>query len=103
MPGNVRDVERVNSAIPETFDLKQNHPNPFNPSTTIAYSIAENAHVFIAVYDALGREVMTLVDERKPAGQYRIPLDAETLSSGIYVYKIRAGRFAAARKMLLMK
>ena len=91
------------SEIPEKFNLEQNYPNPFNPTTAINYQIIKNDFVSIKVYDVLGNEVATLVNEEKPAGSYIISFDASTLSSGTYFYKLQAGNFIQTKKMVLMK
>ena len=80
-----------------------NYPNPFNPTTTIAYQIPTDGHVAIKVFDILGRDVATLVDEFKPAGSYTVQFDASRLASGIYFYSIHAGEYTAVKKMLLLK
>jgi hypothetical protein len=81
----------------------QNYPNPFNPTTTITYQIPNNSHVAIKVFDVLGREVTTLVDEFKSAGRYTVQFDASHLSSGIYFYSIKSSNYNAVKKMLLLK
>ncbi len=88
---------------PIEFLLKQNYPNPFNPVTTITYQIPERAKVILKVYDILGREVETLVEEIKEPGQYEIKFNGKNLVSGIYIYKIIAGNFIETRKMILIK
>ena len=80
-----------------------NYPNPFNPTTTINYSIKEAGLVTIKVFDLIGQEVAELANEEKEAGIYAIKFDASELPSGIYIYKINAGNFTQSRKMLLMK
>jgi hypothetical protein len=85
------------------FVLKQNYPNPFNPSTTIKYSITSSDFVTLKVYDVLGNEVATLINEEKPAGSYEVNFDATQLSSGIYFYTINASNFVETKKMILMK
>ncbi len=85
------------------FNLFQNYPNPFNPVTTITYQIPERAKVILKVYDILGREVETLVEEIKEPGQYEIKFNGKNLVSGIYIYKIIAGNFIETRKMILIK
>jgi hypothetical protein len=95
-------------ALPNDPVLQQNYPNPFNPTTTIQYSIPiETTHRAVSttlkVYDVLGREVATLVNEEKLPGNYQINFDASKLSSGIYFYKITAGSFVLTKKMVLMK
>jgi probable HAF family extracellular repeat protein len=87
----------------ENFTLNQNYPNPFNPSTTIRYSIPEFSFASIKVYDVLGKEIATLVNEEKPAGSYEINFDAIGLSSGIYFYKLQAGSFVETKKMILIR
>jgi photosystem II stability/assembly factor-like uncharacterized protein len=104
-------VEDDNLNSPATFALEQNYPNPFNPSTTIRYSIPtviasetkQPLFVSLKVYDVLGNEVTTLVNEEKPAGSYEVNFDASGLSSGIYFYKLQAGSFIETKKMILMK
>ncbi|MBZ0199796.1 MAG: T9SS type A sorting domain-containing protein, partial [Ignavibacteriaceae bacterium] len=97
------------SAAPEkifTFNLMQNYPNPFNPVTTINYSIAKAGLVTLQVYDILGREVKTLVNEVKAAGNYEVNFNATStgsLASGMYIYKLTAGSFTKVNKMLLLK
>lgn len=88
---------------PQTFSLDQNYPNPFNPSTVIRYQLPVNSHVSLKVYDVLGREVMTLVDEVKAAGYYDAVFDAARLASGLYFYRIAASSYMAVKKMLVMK
>ncbi len=94
----------------ETFRLEQNYPNPFNPATKIKYTIPasyvgnENLRsVQLKVYDILGREVATLVNEKKQPGEYEVEFDAKNLTSGVYFYKLQAGNFIQTRKMILMK
>ena len=88
---------------PSEFTLFQNYPNPFNPSTRIKYQVSSISQVSLKVYDLLGREVATLVNEYKPAGSYEANFDAKGLSSGIYFYKLQAGSFVQTRKMVLLK
>jgi hypothetical protein len=85
------------------FVLKQNYPNPFNPLTAIAFFLPEQMHVRIIVYNAVGEEVITLVNEERPAGNYSINFIADDLSSGIYYYQIRVDEFVQTKKMILMK
>ena len=95
--------------IPDRFTLYQNYPNPFNPSTTIRYAIPllggdeRGGLVTMKVYDVLGREVATFVNEYKPAGVYEVQFDASRLSSGIYLYKFQAGSFVETKKMIIIK
>jgi hypothetical protein len=96
--------------LPEQFSLEQNYPNPFNPSTTIRYSIPAYLNlpqggtlVILKVYDLLGREMTTLVNKEQTAGVYEIEFDASELSSGIYVYQLRAGNLIQSKKMVLIR
>lgn len=96
------------TAVPETFGLAQNYPNPFNPETTIEYRVPEVGRVVLKVYDLLGNEVRTLVDEVRQAGVHRINWNGRdnagrTLATGVYIYKLHAGSFTAVRKMVYMK
>lgn len=85
------------------FELAQNYPNPFNPRTTIGYQIPERAFIIIKIYDVLGNEITTLVNEEKIAGSYEIEFDGSSLPSGIYYYRITAGDFSQTNKMVLIK
>nr|MBP9121179.1 T9SS type A sorting domain-containing protein [Ignavibacterium sp.] len=87
----------------EEFNISQNYPNPFNPSTKITYNIPQRSNVSLRIYDVLGKEIATLVNEQKEAGTYNIQFDASKLSSGVYIYSIQAGDFLESRKMILMK
>ena len=88
---------------PETFSLSQNYPNPFNPTTSISYQLKANSFVSLKVFDLLGREVKTLVNEEKPAGSYSLNFSAVDLPSGVYFYKLTAGSFTETKKMTVMK
>ena len=90
-------------AIPSVFSLEQNYPNPFNPSTTIKYLVPEFSQVQIKVFDVLGNEIETLVNEEKPVGTYELNWNAENLSNGVYFYRLQAGNFVETKKMLLLK
>jgi len=96
-------VEQMNSLVPEKFELAQNYPNPFNPVTTIQYSIPDRSNVTLKVYDVLGRELATLVNEEKDRGIYSINFDASALASGMYLYRLQAGSFIETKKMILIK
>ena len=87
----------------DNFSLEQNYPNPFNPVTTINYTIAAKELVSIKVYDVLGNEIATLVNEEKPAGNYSVNFNASKLSSGVYFYRMQAGGFVETKKLILMK
>ncbi len=89
--------------LPTTYDLSQNYPNPFNPVTTIKYQIPKDGIVKLIIYDVLGREVKTLVNEIKTAGYYDIKFDAGNLSSGIYFYRFSAGDYSNIKKMMVIK
>jgi len=96
-------VEQKDSGLPESFILYQNYPNPFNPATSIQYTIGSKQFVSIKIYDLLGREIATLINEEKPAGNYEIKFDGSELSSGTYFYKLIAGSFVETKKMILLK
>ncbi len=85
------------------YSLEQNYPNPFNPTTKINYSIKEKGNVELRIFDLLGSEIATLVSEEKEPGNYEVYFDASNLSSGVYLYTLKAGSFVQTRKMLLMK
>ncbi len=87
----------------KNFILYQNYPNPFNPKTTILYSIPKESLVTIKVYDVLGREIETLVNERKPRGNYSIDFNSSKLPSGIYFYRLTAGSYTSTKKMVILK
>jgi hypothetical protein len=90
-------------SMPTSYALEQNYPNPFNPTTAIRFAIPQNEHVTLKVYDLLGREVATLVNEARTAGSYEAFFDASNLSSGVYIYRITAGNFTASKKFTLIK
>jgi hypothetical protein len=97
------DVVNVNVGTPEEYYLSQNYPNPFNPATTIDYMISNDEKVNLKVYDILGTEVATLVDEYKQAGSYSVTFNADNLSSGIYIYRLIAGEYISVNRMSLIK
>ncbi len=99
---NTTGVDSENQ-IPIQFSLSQNYPNPFNPSTTIKYQIPNSSFVSIKVYNTLGREVATLINEEKSTGSYQVEFNANGLSSGIYFCRIQAGNFSETKKLTLMK
>lgn len=101
---NHSSISKVNSQIPTVFALYQNYPNPFNPATKIKYDLPKNTNVTIKIYDILGREVTTLVrNEFKQAGRYEVSWNANNYASGVYFYRIEAGSFVSAKKMVLIK
>ncbi len=89
--------------IPNFYALQQNYPNPFNPATKISYALPKTGNVTLKVYDILGREVATLVNEVKQAGIYTVDFNASNLASGVYFYRILSGDFTAVKKMVLVK
>ncbi|GBD88474.1 hypothetical protein BMS3Abin03_02410 [bacterium BMS3Abin03] len=102
----------VEIAVPTKFSLEQNYPNPFNPTTKIKFSIAKSpllggdgrgGLVTLKVYDILGSEVATLVNEEKSAGTYEVEFDASNLPSGIYFYRLESGSFSSTKKLILLK
>ena len=100
----------VDLTLPQTFSLEQNYPNPFNPNTTIKYSIpivisteGRNLNVTLKVYDVLGNEIVTLLNEDKPAGIYEVNFNASALPTGVYFYKLQAGSFVETKKMVLLR
>ena len=93
----------VFGGVPTEFAIEQNYPNPFNPSTNINYSLPEASSVTIVVYDLLGQKVAELVNTEKAAGYHTVAFDASALSSGIYIYQIKAGAFSQTKKMMLIK
>ena len=97
------EAEGIEEVIPETYALRQNFPNPFNPSTEILFDLPEDAMVLLVVYDVLGREVARLVQEELPAGTHRARFDAGNFPSGVYFYRIQAGDFHSTHRMTLLK
>jgi hypothetical protein len=96
-------VGAVTSEMSRVYGLKQNYPNPFNPSTTITFELPTSSHVRLSVFDLLGREVSVLVNEKKDAGIHDVTFDAAGLASGMYFYRLQAGRFAQTKKLLLLR
>ncbi len=94
---------RFEVSAPSEFALKQNYPNPFNPSTQIVFQLKEDVNVTLSVYDLLGREVATVVNEPMKAGTHKITFDASDLSAGVYFYSLKAGSFSEMKKMTLIK
>ncbi|MBZ0183390.1 MAG: T9SS type A sorting domain-containing protein [Melioribacteraceae bacterium] len=94
---------KENGTIPTVFNLDQNYPNPFNPTTIISYSLPEAASVSLKVFDVLGREVQTLVNDVKNAGTYTVEFNANNLPSGVYIYRIETPNYSSVKKMLLIK
>jgi hypothetical protein len=99
----ITSVDSQDGSVPRTFDLAQNYPNPFNPSTTIQYSIPKATHVTVRVYNLLGEEIETLVDQSQTAGSYSLRFDASRLASGMYFYQLKTAEFVSTKKMILTK
>ena len=91
------------SEVLKKFKLFQNYPNPFNPSTNISYSIPTNSQVVLKIYDALGKEIMTIENRERTAGTYVVPLNARNLASGVYYYKLSADHFSEVKKLVVIK
>ena len=102
-PDGLSAVEDLGKGVPTTFNLDQNYPNPFNPSTKIKFNLPSEQMVSLKVYNVLGQEVTTLVDQQMKAGSYSFDFDASKLSSGVYFYRIQAGTFSMTKKMMLIK
>jgi hypothetical protein len=100
--GGATSVEKI-SDVPTSFALEQNYPNPFNPSTSISFSLAKSGMVTLKVYDALGREVTTLLNEEKAAGKYVATWDASRFVSGVYYCRLQSGGLTETKKMVLVK
>ncbi len=98
----VTSVGEVKS-LPERFTLKQNYPNPFNPTTTIEFDILERVEVKLIVYDILGREIVKIINRELEPGRYKVDFNADNLPSGIYFYRLEAGKFVSVRKMVLVR
>lgn len=99
----ISSVEPTPGVMVKDFLLKQNYPNPFNPNTTIEFHVPKASQVKVTVYNALGQLVVTLVDERLEVGAYKVPFEPTSLSSGLYFYKIEAGKFTEVKKMMFLK
>ena len=98
----ITEVENEET-IPTIFKLEQNYPNPFNPSTKIKFAVPEKNNVLIKVYDILGSEVATLVNEEMDAGLYENDFNAAGLSSGVYLFRMEAGSYVDTKKMILLR
>lgn len=95
--------ENLIAKAPVNFELSQNYPNPFNPSTDIEYYVPEKSHISIKIFDIIGNEIMTLVNETKHKGYYKVKFDASSLPSGVYIYKLESNKVTLSRKMSLIK
>jgi hypothetical protein len=110
IPGNIYEltnpsigIQNISSEIPAAFTLKQNYPNPFNPETNIQFALTKSEFVSIKVFDILGNEIATLVNEQKQAGTYQVDFKGTALSSGVYFYRMQAGAFTDIKRMTLLK
>jgi aminopeptidase N len=99
----VMGIDETQSITPNNFELYQNEPNPFNPVTNISYDIAKNSHVKLVVYDLLGKEIKTLVNENKTAGRYSVSFNGMNLPSGLYLYRIETDNYTQVKKMMMVK
>ncbi len=102
LSGNATAVEN-RSVVPLNFSLDQNYPNPFNPSTVISYQLAAGGNVTLKIYDILGREVKTLVNDYEQAGRHKVSFEASNLASGVYLYRLDAGKYSSVKKLVLLK
>jgi hypothetical protein len=98
-PTGVTDL----SSLPTVYTLEQNYPNPFNPTTIISYALPKQSHVTLKVYDVLGRDLQTLVEEKQDVGVYTLKFDASGLASGVYFYRLVAGSFISTKKLMLLR
>ena len=96
-------AERKGTAVPASYGLSQNYPNPFNPSTVIQYGLPTAGLTTLKVYNVLGQEVATLVNEVQAPGTYTVRFNASSLSSGVYFFRVQSGSFSAVKKMVLVK
>jgi len=99
----ITSVERFSTDLPTDFGLEQNYPNPFNPTTNIMYTVPSKEYVNLTVYNILGEKIATLVDEEKAPGKYTVTFDGSRLPSGVYFYRLHAGKFNETREMVLVK
>ena len=96
-------VNQRENRLPDQYEVKQNFPNPFNPTTTIHFELPKESYVQLKLYNILGQNVLIILDENRPAGMYDVQVNAGNLASGIYFYRIKAGNFVQTKKMVLMK
>ena len=96
-------VDQIEQLKPSDFILYQSYPNPFNPTTNIEYNLPTSAHIYLTVYDILGRKVATLVDEFQPSVKKWVEFDASRLPSGVYFYRLQAGLFTETKKLVLLR
>ena len=96
-------INNISTEIPAKYSLSQNYPNPFNPSTNLEFGVSKLGFVSLKIYDLLGKEVVTLVNEKLNPGKYRVEFDGSSLTSGVYFYRITSGDFTETKRMLLVK
>lgn len=101
--GVITSVKDNENSMPKEFMLYNNYPNPFNPTTKIKYAVPKASLVTLKVYDILGREIITLINEEKSPGNYEVEFNATNLPSGVYFYKMQAGSYSETKKMVLMR
>ena len=101
--GTVTNIGNNPEPFPSRFQLQQNYPNPFNPQTKISFSVPKESFITLKIFDVLGREVATLMNEKKPVGEYSVPWNADNVPSGVYFYKLLAGDFVETKKMVFVK
>jgi len=100
--GMIVDIKNQEQ-LPVSYSLWQNYPNPFNPNTTIHFEIPEKSHVSLKLFNLLGQEVLTVIDEVRTAGKYDVRMDGSSLSSGVYFYRLQTNNYASTKKFLLIK
>lgn len=100
---SVISVETLSTEVPDRFSLEQNYPNPFNPVTNLEFRISKLGFVSLKIYDVLGKEVKTLVNEKLSPGNYKVEFDGSNLTSGVYFYRLTAGEFTDTKRMMLVK
>jgi hypothetical protein len=99
----INSMQDISTGVPSAFSLEQNYPNPFNPITKIRFDLPKNVNVKLTIYDMLGREVETIVNEHLNAGSYEVTFDGTKYTSGVYYYRLNAGEFVETKKMILLK
>lgn len=100
---NITDMKDDKQNIPDNYILSQNYPNPFNPTTVINYQIPQRGFVTLKIFDVLGKEVATLVNEEKPAGKYAVDFSSKGIASGVYIYRMKVNDFSTSKKMILLR
>jgi hypothetical protein len=100
---SVKNIKHIERNLPNNFILSQNYPNPFNPTTRIKFRIINSNFVSLKVFDILGKQIQTLVNEKKATGAYEVEFNGEELTSGIYFYKLTVGKISISKKMILLK